>query len=159
MGVGHPDADLIMARKTKLFRITGAGSGRDAGKTFLLTEMSSEDSEEWGTRALFAMMNNGVEIPDDLLSAGLAAVFAIGIKSLTKVPYDLAKPLFDDMWKCVQFVPDGRAALARDLFADDIEEVATRLKIRKALLDLHLDFFKDAAPSTQAPDAAPQTAA
>lgn len=141
-----------MARKTAYFSAT---AGRDKGKVFLITELPSSRTEEWATRALFIMVNCGVDIPDDLLSSGLAGLAAIGVKSLTKVPYDLAKPLFDEMMTCVEALPDPRdRTVSRPLIEDDIEEVATRLQLRKAVLDLHMEFFRDAAPSTQAPDAA-----
>lgn len=147
-----------MARKTAIFNAT---DGRDKGKAFFITELPAADAEDWAMRALFALINAGVEIPDDLLSAGLAGLAALGVKSLTKVPYEAAKPLFDTMMQCVQFIPDPRDhRTVRPLMTnDDIEEVSTRLALRKAVLDLHMDFFRDAARSTQAADAAPQTPA
>ena len=128
-----------MARKTTTFTAT---DGRDKGKRFLVTEMSAYRSEEWAARALFAVMQSGVEVPDEVLSAGFAGIAAIGIKALTKVPFELAKPLFDEMMTCVQFeFVAGQEGGARALVEGengDIEEVATRLKLRKVVLDLHL---------------------
>jgi hypothetical protein len=140
-------------RKTVNYTVTAAN--RDQGKTFLITEMSSAQSEEWAARALFTAMNCGVEIPDELLSSGLAGLAAIGVKSLARVPFDMAKPLFDQMMECVQIIPDrANPEFVRPLIDDDIEEVGTRLMLRKATLDLHMDFFRVAAPLKQAPDAA-----
>ncbi|NPT59106.1 hypothetical protein [Paraburkholderia elongata] len=137
-----------MARKTSI--VTISTRGRDIGKVFHITELSSAQSEEWATRALFVMMNCGVDIPDDLLSAGLAGIAAIGIKSLSRVPYEMAKPLFDEMWECIRIQPDPNIPnVIRALVESDIEEVSTRLTLRKAVLDLHLDFFRSAAPSQQ----------
>ncbi|MFM0507654.1 hypothetical protein [Paraburkholderia sp. RL17-373-BIF-A] len=142
-----------MARKTLTYTVTAAG--RDKGKAFLITEMSSAQSEEWAARALFTAMNCGVEIPDELLSSGLAGLAAISIKSLARVPFDMAKPLFDQMMECVQIIPDrANPEFVRPLIDDDIEEVGTRLMLRKATVDLHMDFFRVAAPLKQAPDAA-----
>lgn len=142
-----------MARKTLTYTVTA--DGRDKGKTYLITEMGSQQSEEWAARALFTAMNCGVEIPDELLSAGLAGLAALGLKSLSRVPFDMVKPLFDEMMGCVQIIPDrANPEFVRPLIADDIEEVSTRLVLRKATLDLHMDFFRVAAPSKQAPDAA-----
>lgn len=139
-------------RKTKTLVIESAG--RDHGKMFHITELPASQSEAWATRALFVMMNCGVEIPDDLLSAGLAGIAAIGIKSLSKVPYELAKPLFDEMMDCIAIVPDPRQPLVKrgyggvsPIIEDDIEEVSTRLQLRKAVLELHMDFFLSAARS------------
>lgn len=147
-----------MARKSTVFTAT---DGRDKGKAFLLTELSAEDAEDWAMRALFVIVNAGVEVPDELLGAGLAGLAALGIKALTKVPYEAAKPLFDTMMRCIQLLPDPRDhRTVRPLMtADDIEEVPTRMKLRKAILDLHMGFFLDAARSTQAAEAAPQTPA
>lgn len=140
-------------RKTISYHVTD--EGRDKGKRFLITEMSAARAEEWAARALFAVMSSGVEVPDDILAAGFAGIAAIGVKSLAKVPFELAKPLFDDMMTCVQYeFEPGRDGGARGLLPDDIEEVATRLKLRKAVLQLHLDAFLGAAPSTQASGAA-----
>jgi hypothetical protein len=140
-------------RKTLTYTVTA--EGRDKGKVFLITEMPASQAEEWATRALFTAMNYGVEIPDELLSAGLAGLAALGIKSLAKVPYEMVKPLFDEMMGCVQIVPDrANPEFVRPLIEDDVEEIATRLMLRKATLTLHLDFFLAAAPSTQAPVAA-----
>jgi hypothetical protein len=142
-----------MTRKTLTYTVTA--EGRDKGKAFLITEMPAAQGEEWATRALFTAMNCGVEVPDDLLSAGLAGLSALGIKSLTKVPFDMVKPLFDEMMGCVQIIPDrANPNFVRPLIEDDIEEIGTRLMLRKAVLTLHMDFFRVAAPSKQAPDAA-----
>ncbi|WP_232451372.1 hypothetical protein [Burkholderia ubonensis] len=120
--------------------------------------MSAARSEEWAARALFAAMSCGVEVPDDVLKAGLAGVASIGIKSLGRVPFELVKPLFDEMMTCVQYeFEPGREGGARALIETDIEEVATRLKLRKAVLDLHLEGFLGAAQSTQASGAAAAT--
>lgn len=139
-------------RKTISFAAT---DGRDSGKRFRITEMSAARAEEWAARSLFAVMSSGVHVPDDILAAGFAGVAAIGIKSLTKVSFDVAKPLFDEMMTCVQYeFEPGRDGGARALIDDDIEEVSTRLKLRKAVLELHMDAFLGAVPSTQASGAA-----
>ncbi|WP_027815225.1 hypothetical protein [Paraburkholderia bannensis] len=140
-------------RKTISYLVTD--EGRDKGKRFLITEMSAARAEEWAARALFSVMSCGINVPDNILKAGFAGIAAIGIKSMTKVPFELAKPLFDEMMTCVQYEFEaGRDGGARALMDDDIEEVATRLKLRKAVLQLHLDAFLGAAPSTQASGAA-----
>jgi hypothetical protein len=132
-----------MARKT--IDYVESADGRDKGKVFRITELSAEDAEEWGARAVFAMMNAGVEMPDGIAEQGLAGLASVGIAALTKVEFDVAKPLFDKMFECVQFVPDpSRPNVSRSLFKDDIEEVSTRLKLRKEIVMLHLSFFTSA---------------
>ncbi|MFU2050590.1 hypothetical protein [Bordetella hinzii] len=133
-----------MARKQKTVTITE--EGRDKGKVFILTELSAYEAEEWAGRALFALMNAGVQIPDNIAEAGLAGVATLGMAALTKLPYDSAKPLLDKMMACVEIQPS--ANVTRRLIADDIEEVATLLTLRKHVLGLHMDFSMAAAPST-----------
>ncbi|MGE8567492.1 MAG: hypothetical protein ACN6PV_13560 [Achromobacter sp.] len=142
-----------MARKHKTITITAAG--RDKGKSFLITELSAADSEEWGGRALFALMNAGIEIPDNIAQAGLAGLASIGLKALQSLSFEQAKPLFDKMMECVQ-VDLGRAG-ARNLTDDDIEEVTTRLQLRREIVALHLDFLPAAGQSTS--ESSPGTAA
>lgn len=146
-----------MARKTSTFVAT---DGRDQGKRFRITEMSAARSEEWAARALFAAMSCGVEVPDEILESGFAGVAALGIKSLAKVPFELAKPLFDEMMTCVEYeFEPGKEGGTRALIDSDIEEVTTRLKLRKAVLTLHMDAFIAAAQSVQAFGAADHNAA
>ena len=133
-----------MARKQAT--VTISAEGRDKGKVFVLTELPAYEAEDWAGRALFALMNAGVDIPDNIAEAGLAGVAALGIKALTKLPYDSAKPLLDSMMKCVQIQPSP--TVTRALVADDIEEVATLLTLRKQILGLHMDFSMAVAQST-----------
>lgn len=133
-----------MARKTAT--VTISAEGRDKGKVFVLTELSAYEAEDWAGRALFALMNAGVEIPDNIAEGGLAGVAAMGFKAITKLPFDSAKPLLDKMMECVQIQPSP--TVTRALIPDDIEEVATLLQLRKQVLGLHMDFSMAAAPST-----------
>lgn len=128
--------------------MTISAEGRDKGKVFVLTELSAYEAEDWAGRALFALMNAGVEIPENIAEAGLAGVAALGMTALTKLPYESAKPLLDSMMKCVQIQPS--ANVVRALIADDIEEVSTLLTLRKHVLGLHMDFSMAAAQSTSA---------
>ena len=139
----------------KTATVTIDAEGRDQGKVFFLTEMSAADAERWALRALFALMNTGVEIPDDIAESGMAGIASLGLSAITKLPYEAAEPLLADMWACVQFIPDpSKPQVKRFLMDEDIEEVATRLKLRKEVFDLHTGFFTSAASSTSAPEAA-----
>ena len=140
-----------MARKEASFV---AQTGRDKGKEFLITEMSATQAESWAFRVILAIGNAGIEIPDNLASQGMAGLMAVGYMNLLKIPFDAAKPLLDEMMGCVQIVPS--ANIKRPLIEDDIEEVKTRLLIRKAIWDLHMDFFLDADKSTSESEAQAQ---
>lgn len=133
-----------MARKQ--ITLTIGAEGRDKGKVLILTELSAYDAEEWAGRALFSLMNAGVEIPDNIAEAGLAGVAAMGMKAIAKLPFESAKPLLEKMMDCVQIQPSPN--VTRELMSGDIEEVATLFTLRKKVLGLHLDFFTAAVPST-----------
>jgi hypothetical protein len=144
-----------MARKTETVTITF--DGRDKGKVFVLTELPASEGEDWAMRAIFALMNAGVDIPEGLAQAGLSGLAALGFDALKRLPYEAAKPLFDGMLKCIHVQPSP--GVVRPLIEDDIEEVATRLYLRKRILALHMDFFTAAAQSTSVQGAAMPTGA
>jgi hypothetical protein len=126
-------------RKTSTY--TETAENRDKGKVFKIEEMSADAAEQWALRAFFAIMNAGIEIPDGIADMGFAGIATAGLKALGAVPYEVAKPLLDEMMDCVQIIPDpAKPNVARALFPGDIEEVATRLKLRKAVFDLHIAF-------------------
>lgn len=132
-------------RKEKIYTITD--EGRDQGKSFFIREMSAERAEKWALRALSAAARSGVDI-GQLPSGGMAAVAVLGIEALFKVSFAEAEPLLDELFGCVKIIRDPRnPAMTFDLIEDDIEEVATRFKLRMEVLGLHLDFFPVAAPS------------
>jgi hypothetical protein len=135
-----------MARKT--LTITIDTNGRDQGKTYLLREMPSSQAEKWAARALLAMAKSGVEVPDDIATAGLAGVAALGIKALGGMAFEDAEPLLDEMFACISFIPDpSRPQVVRGLIEDDIEEISTRLRLRKEVFFLHVNFSMPAAGS------------
>lgn len=136
-----------MARKILTLKIDAAG--RDNGKVFVLTEMPARAAHSWATRALFAVMNAGVEIPDDLTAGGMAGIAAIGLQALGRVPSAVAEPLLNELLTCVDAMPNpGNPAITRRLIDDDVEEVATLFRLQKEVLALHVDFFTAASPRT-----------
>lgn len=128
-----------MARRTKDIEIKDPES-RDNGKTYVVTEMSAEAAEWWAFRVLQAILGANAEID---LSAPLAQMAAAGFKALGQLDPQKAKPLLDEMMKCVSVrLPDGKT---RDLLpsTNDIEEVKTRVILRKEVFALHVDFFQN----------------
>lgn len=133
-----------MARKELIY--TEQGKGRDFGKTFFIREMSATQAEWWAIRAGMAMARSGVAMPDNFADMGIAAMAGTGLKMVSQIPPDEAKPLLDELMECVQFVPDAsNQNIKRKLIDDDIEEIATRLKLRMEVFKLHVDFFTAAA--------------
>ena len=133
-------------RKKLTYTVTD--EGRDLGKVFELTEMSADASERWALRLIFALMNSGVDLPEDVESMGLAGIIMVGFKAMGKIPYIQAEPLFDDLMSCVQYIPEpSKPNVVRAIFDGDIEEVKTRLVLKKEVFNLHTGFFTNAAPS------------
>lgn len=130
-------------RKTATYTVKS--KGRDEGKQFLITELSASAAEEWAIQTFLALASSGIELSDDVKSMGFAGLAMTSMNAMGSIPYDKAKPLLDKMMSCVQIIPDpARPNVVRTLIEEDIEEVATRLKLRKEVLALHTDFFKAA---------------
>lgn len=133
-----------MARKEIFY--TEDTKGRDLGKMFFIREMSATQAEWWAIRAGMAMARSGVELPDNFADMGIAAMAGTGLKMVSQIPAAEAKPLLDELMECVQCVPDSsNQSIKRKLIDDDIEEIATRLKLRMEVFKLHVDFFTAAA--------------
>ncbi len=124
-----------MSRKT--FEVTIDTAGRDFGKTFLLTEMSAADAEAWGIEALGVMLRGGMDIPEDALRGGMAAIATYGVRALFAGNYGEIAPLLARLMACVQIKED---AVTRPLTEFDIEEIPTRIKLRDEVIRLHVGF-------------------
>ncbi len=145
-----------MARTSKVVTIT---TGRDAGKHFRITEMPPRQAEKWATRALFAIAKNGgadERDAEEIASAGMAGLATVGLRSLTRMDFDDAEPLLDEMLSCIVLVPDPSkivqetgAPFVRPVDWDnDIEDVATLLFLRSEVVEVHTGFSPAAVLST-----------
>ncbi len=125
----------------KVIDVTITDEGRDKGKVFTLTELSAARAEEWATKALLALAKSGVEIPDNVSGAGLAGIAVLGLKALGQMSFADLKPLMDEMFECIKIRPEAKNPnVVRSLIEDDIEEIATRLKLRSEIFTLHTGF-------------------
>lgn len=141
-----------MARKTTEVLIED--EGRDFGKTFVIREMPADKGERWAIRALLALANAGIDLPAGATNAGFAGFAAVGLEAFGKISFEVAEPLLNEMMDCVQIKMSGKVP-ARALIngeGGDIEEIATRFKLRMAVMSLHLNFSKaDTPPNTALP--------
>lgn len=138
-----------MARRTKSITIEGGADNRDAGKTFVLTEMPADQAERWATRALLQLAAAGVEMPDGAVGAGLAGFAEMSVQALDKIDYDKVEPLLDEMMGCVKYQPLAAGVPPQALLhgeASQIEEVSTRFTLRMEILKLHTGFSAAAKP-------------
>jgi hypothetical protein len=132
--------------------------GRDKGKHFHLTEMPSTQGEDMALRIFLALAKAGVDVPEEIVDAGLAGLVTWGVQSLNGVPFAEAKAMKDELFNsCVQIVPDPQRPEVRrgkgpnsvgPLVDSDIEEVSTRWTLYRKLITLHTGFFSDAVEST-----------
>lgn len=128
--------------------ITITERGRDQGKTYHLKEMPASRAEKWAMRALMAVARSGIDLPDNFAEGGMQSVAILGIQAITRINFDDAEPLLDEMMECITFKPDPKnPAIVRPLIEDDIEEIRTRIKLREEIIKLHVDFLPAADQS------------
>ncbi|TIS32645.1 MAG: hypothetical protein E5X11_23770, partial [Mesorhizobium sp.] len=125
--------------------VTIADDGRDQGKTFHIREMPATRAEKWAMRALLAVARSGVELPDDFAGMGMQGIAIVGIRAITKIAFEDAEPLLDEMMECVTIKPDPRnPAIQRPLIEGDVEEIATLIQLRQEVINLHVGFLPKA---------------
>ena len=144
-----------MARKVKEVIITAPG--RDENKIFIITESPVTQAEKWAIRAFMGLAKAGIEIPDNVESAGLAGIAMLGMKALASMDFREAEPLLDEMMSCVAIRPDPTNSFVRARVENDIEEISTILKLRMEVFSLHTGFSL-AADQSASTSATPSTA-
>jgi len=135
----------------KTVDITIDAEGRDKGKTYRLTELSAEEAEDWLFAFIMAAARSGVMLPPNIQDLGLAGIATLSLQALGGMQLNEARPLLTKMFSCVKFL--SAKGIVRDIADGDIEEVSTRLRLRKEIVELHTQFFSTAARLTLASDA------
>lgn len=116
-------------------------AGRDQGKVFWITEMSSTQGEYWAGRLLTMLAAGNANVPPGFFQLGFEGCAAwIAVHGIGGIDWTVCKPLLDEMMDCVTIQPDPSRALTRVLVDDDIEELTTRMALREAWFDTHLGF-------------------
>ena len=152
-----------MARKTKTLVIE---SGRDQGKSFLITEMPVTRADKWANTALLAMLRGGVDVGNvnfgliaDTIGVGdapkidpmggmleLARITIAGLGNVTEtVGQELLDQLIDD---CAQIISSGGVVRQMLSIDDEIEDLKTLWMLRKESFLLHIDFLADGSSQT-----------
>lgn len=121
-----------------------ADTGRDNGKLFLLTEMPCYSGMKWGAKAVLALVNAGVSLPDGSGNLGFAGLIGVAFKELRNgIKWEDLEPLLDELMECVKIVPNpDNKEVTRQLIASDIEEIATMLKLQSEVFKLHVNFIQ-----------------
>lgn len=126
-----------MALKSKTITIE---KGRDAGKTFLISEMPIVKLDNWSMRALFAIAKGGVDLEGISPNMGGLGMASVALKALAGIDTEVGIPLLNELLDCVQVIPSG--GNARSLLLDsDVTELTTLFTLRKEALAIHLDFL------------------
>lgn len=137
-------------RKTIIHKMEG--EDRDKGKTFVITEMAARPAHRWASKAIFALLNAGVEIPEELRDAGLAGIALMGISAISKIPYAVAEPLLDEILECVQIKQE---LVTRAIVDEDIEEPKTLFTLQRLVLTMHIEPFISGGVQTSASNQTP----
>lgn len=127
-------------RKTDTITITE--ENRDKGKSYFLTELSAEEAEDWLFAFAMAAARSGIILPTNFKEIGLPGITAMSLQALSNMRMDEARPLLAKMFTCIQF---SAPLKVRPIVEGDIEEVSTRLRLRKEVIELHTGFFSTAA--------------
>ena len=93
-------------------------------------------------RALLGLGKGGVEIPPEVLELGAAGILYAAGTQLLKMPTRTALKLAGELMECVQICEEK---LDRSLVENDVEEIATRLRLKGEVLKLTFGFFVPAA--------------
>ncbi len=137
-----------MARRSATVVINDPKS-RDSGKTFRVTEMSADAAERWAIRCLLIFARASTKMPEAFAESGMAGLQATvpglliqGLQSLGGIEYEDAAPLLDEMLGCVEFKAPGsdQYFAVRGAGLSQIEEVGTLLRLRKEVVQVHLNF-------------------
>jgi hypothetical protein len=136
-----------MTRKTLKYTL-GNDCGRDSGKAFLITEMPARRVEHWAMRVFFELAKSGIDVPNDVKSAGAAGVakFTAGaFTAFQKLDSEAAINLLDELLECVEIYTDPKnpamkIPLLQEGIEPDIEEVMTFFKLYAKVFELHTGF-------------------
>jgi hypothetical protein len=134
-----------MARNFK--EITVEGDNRDKDKRYLITELPASQGEKWAMRALALLAKSGISLPEGgVEQLGMAGIARLGFEALMGINFLDLEPLLDEMMTCVRALP--ASGQPRKLQEEDIEEISTRLMLRKEVFELHTAFFGNGGLST-----------
>ncbi len=130
---------------------------RDAGKLFVVREMPASQAEKWAMRALLSVARSGIDI-GQAAGQGMLGIALMGVTALLSASWDDAEPLLDEMMACIQIKPDpSNPNVVRPLIEDDIEEVRTRIDLRREVLELHVGFSLSGVVSKPTSETKPTT--
>ena len=125
-----------MARKEITIGINDGGFE----KSFRIRQMPATKLEAWIAQALLLVGHS--DIDPAAFSGSTDSMATAGMKALSSVSYEKAKPLYDELLGCCAIVAEG---IFHDLSLANadmhIEDVKTLFKLRMEAAKLNFDFF------------------
>ena len=113
--------------------------GRDAGKTFKITEMPAFQTDRWATRALMLL---GKSTKGGIMALGSMEMADI-VNAFSELDYEKTEPLLQELLDCCAFVKDGTSVpLKKDMVDSIVEDWTTLFKLRMEALQLHIGFLE-----------------
>ena len=131
--------------KTKTITIE---TGRDKGKSFVITEMPAAQADNWAMRALIALANGGVDLGGLSPQQGMMGMAGVALDALGRLKADDAIPLLNELLDCVQIIPEGGRPRPLNMDFNDVEDFTTLWRLRKEVFALHTDFLQHAFGKT-----------
>ena len=120
-------------------------TGKDAGKTFQITEMPVGKADLWARRIALGVMRSGMRMTNvDLINFqtmdGLLELLKFGVTAFGYLDEELAIELTDELLsECVMIVPSN--GTPRKLVDGDILRVKTFMQLRLEAFKVHEDFL------------------
>ncbi len=124
--------------------------GRDAGKSFLISEWGAKRAEAWAWGMVFALKGSTSEIPLDVARLGMVGVGIRLLNTVLKADVEYARiaPFMNELIdECVQIIRDPTVIdkttnlpVASALLDGDIAEIATRQWLRSEVIRVHTNF-------------------
>ena len=123
---------------------------------FKIKEMSALQLERWIVKAGLLLAGSGIldatmasgDAGDVIAKAG-KVISNEGLSALTKLDFDKAEPLLDDLLGCCSHIAEGgvETRLTSGIVDGIVEDVRTLFQLRKEALALNLGFFVNAGQS------------
>ena len=131
--------------KTKTVTIE---KGRDAGKTFLITEMPAIQADEWAHRLLEQAANSGVDLKNvDVLNvntssmSGMIEIGAAVFTILGRIPADISRQMkFDLLDRCVKIIPKSGGARSC-VWDQEILDFQNYTTLAAQVIGIHVNFL------------------
>jgi hypothetical protein len=131
-----------MARKEIPFTAT---DGRDAGKEFVITEMSAWDADSLAQDIFRAMgESNYTGIPADVIAMGCAGLATVGLSVISASSPDVAQTLRDRLMSTVDIIittKEGGRQQRKVKGELDFEEVGTIRTLLDQVFKVNFDFL------------------